>query len=726
MFRRLATFNKKKPSFCLPTNNCCFRTFFSKTSLNYNNNNSTMSVNPLLIPSPLPFQFPPFDKIKDEHFAPAFEEAMKQHREEIERVATCTDAPTFENTILGLEESGGVLHRINMLFSSLNSCNTNDALQKLDVEISPKLTAHNDAIFLDSRIFNRVRELYDKKDSLGLDAESSRLLWRYHLDFVRAGAQLNDADKDKLKALNAELATLETKMQQAILAEVADSAVWFDTEEELEGFTAHELESARKASAAVPEDKRKSNFLVKLRNTTQQPTFISLKRSDTRKKILAASMARGARGGEHDVRSTIATIARKRAERAQLLGFATHADYQLSDEMARTPQKAIDLLARLAKPAVANVAKEAEELKAFRAAKSVGIDQQEFLASDWDHYAEQLRSEKYAFDESMLKPYFELERVVKDGYFYAAKCLYGVEFSERKDLPVYHPTVRVFDVKEEDGTPLGLFVLDLYARDNKQGGAWMNNYIEQNKSQHPIVGNHLNLDIPAEGKPTLLTFDEVVTLFHEGGHALHGLLSKVKYSRFEGTTVPRDLVELPSQLNENFMLFPEVIANCYRHVDTNEPIPMELIAKVKAASKFNQGYATTEYLAAALLDQAWHALKPEDVPDAANVEAFEAAALVRVGLKSELVPPRYRSTYFSHIFAGGYSASYYSYIWSEILDADAEKWFKDNGGLTRENGMRFRRMVLEKGGSEDPEKIVEGFLSRTPSIDPLLERRGLN
>lgn len=720
-------YNKNPAPFFSSNNINCNWTSYRFCCSSSTTTTTTMSTNPLLEKSPLPFEFPQFDKIKNEHFAPAFEAAMKEHSDEILAIANNeSEEPTFENTVAALDECGQKLARIHMIFSNLNSCNTNDELQKLDVEISPKLQAHKDSMFLNAKLFKKVQALYEKRDTLGLDQESSRLLWRYHLDFVRAGASLtSEADKEKLKTLNSELATLETQMQQAILAEVADSAVWVDKEADLEGLTADELESARKAADAVEESKRKGAFLIKLRNTTQQPVFVSLKNAETRKKILAASLARGCRGGQHDSRKLITTIARKRAERAQLLGFANHAAFQLADEMIGSPQKAIELLARVAKPAMRNALKEAEELKTFSGRM------QDFASSDWDHYAEQLRAEKYSFDESMLKPYFELENVLNNAVFFSANKLYGLTFTERHDLPVYHPTVKVYDVKQaEDDTQVAIFILDLYARDNKQGGAWMNNYVEQKgkgtaKFQVPIVGNHMNLDVPAAGKPTLVALDDCITLAHEHGHFLHGALSNVRYSRFEGTNVPRDFVELPSQLNENFMLFPEVVKN-YKHHETGEVIPDELIAKVRAASKFNQGYATTEYLAAALLDQAWHALKPEEVPEPDKVEEFEAAALERVGLKSDLVPPRYRSTYFAHIFAGGYSACYASYIVSEVLDADCEQYFKTNGGMTRENGNRFRRLILEKGGSDDPDKMIKEFLGRDPSIEPLMERRGLN
>lgn len=683
------------------------------------------STNPLLENSPLPFGFPQFDKIKNEHFAPAFEIAMKEHSDEIAAITNNDAEPTFENTVVALDDSGDKLTRIASIFSNLNSCNTNDELQKLDLEISPKLTAHKDAMFLNEKLFKRIQAIYAKKDTLDLDPESARLLWRYHLDFVRAGASLtSESDKEKLKTLNTELATLETKMQQMILAEVNDSAVWFDDEKALEGFNEDELAGALRAAEAVEESKRKGKYLVKLRNTTQQPVFVSLKNPETRKKILAASVIRGTRGGPNDARETIISIVSKRAERAKLLGFADHASYQLADEMVGTPQNAIQLLARVTPAAARNVAKELEELKKFSG-------KQDFLASDWDHYTEQLRAEKYSFDENMLKPYFELENCLKNALFFAINKLYGLVFTERKDLPVYEESVKVYDVTDEaTGRQVAIFILDLYMRDQKQLGAWMCDYVSQKGKgtdhfQIPIVANHLNLDKPAPGKPTLFTLDELTTLFHEAGHGLHSILSNVRYSRFAGTNVPRDFVELPSQLNECFLLFPEVVKN-YRHYETGEVLPDELIAKVRAASKFNQGYATSEFLQAALIDQEWHVLKQDQVPAVDKFSEFQEAVLAKHGLKSEFVPPRYSSAYFAHVFAGGYSAAYQSYLASELLDADCEAWFKANGGLTRENGTRFRKMILEKGGSDDPARMIKEFLGREPNIEPLLERRGLN
>lgn len=679
--------------------------------------------NPLLTESTLPFHYPRFDLIKDAHFAPAFDQGMAEELREVDAIATNPAKPTFENTIVALERAGRLRDRVETTFSSLIGANTNPVLEALDLAMSPKLAAHRDAIRLNAALFARVRAVYDARDSLGLDAESARLLWRTYKDFVRAGAQLSDADKAKLKAINGELAALQTTFSQNVLKERNASSIVVDNRADLAGLSAEEIAATEVAAKA---DKQDGKFVIRLLNTTGQPPLASLENRALREKIMAASLARGSRGGEFDNRAMVARLARLRADRAALLGYPSHAAFQLDEQTAHDIATVNKLLADLAPPAVANARAEAAEMQAIIDAKGGGF---KLAASDWDFYSEKVRLARYAFDESQLKPYFELNHVLVDGVFFAAGKLYGITFKERHDLPVYEPTVRVFDVFDGDGSPLSIFIFDAYARPSKRGGAWMNAYISQSEllGFKTVVANHHNIPKPAAGEPTLLTFDEVTTLFHEFGHALHGLFSNVKYPRFTGTEVPRDFVEFPSQVNEMWAIWPEVVKNYAKHYQTGAPMPVALLDKLLATRKFNQGYATTEYLAASLLDQAWHQLKSTEVPDAGGVTAFEAAALQKVGVNFAPVPPRYRSTYFSHIFASdGYSAGYYSYIWSEVLDADSVEWFKQHGGLTRANGDHFRQTLLSRGGSEDAKKLFLSFTGREPYLEPLLERRGLN
>jgi peptidyl-dipeptidase Dcp len=678
--------------------------------------------NPLLTESPLPFHYPQFDKIKNEHFAPAFALGMSEELKEIDAIANNPDKPTFENTIVAQERAGELLSRARTIFSSLNGCNTNPELQKLQREMSPKFAAHQDAIMLNPALFARVDNLYQMRETLGLDAESQRVLWRYHKDFVRAGAKLSPAEKEKLKILNREIATLQTTFTQNILKEVTASAVVVDRREELAGFSEAEITAAAALAKANGQD---GKFAIRLQNTTGQPPLTNLTDRATREKVMAASLARGSRGGEFDNRANVSALARKRAERAQLLGYPTYAAFSLDEQTAGSVAVVNQLLAQLGPPAVANARREAAAMQAIIATEKGGFT---LGAGDWQLYAEKVRQEKYAFDETQLRPYFELNRVLLDGVFFAAGKFYGLTFKERHDLPVYEPTVRVFDVFEADGTQLAIFIADYYARSNKNGGAWMNAYVSQNglRGTHPVVANHLNIPPPPAGEPTLLTWDEVKTAFHEFGHALHGMFSQVRYPRFAGTSVPRDFVEFPSQVNEMWRVWPEVLQNYAKHYQTGAPIPQALLDKVEATKKFNQGFATTELVAANVIDQAWHQLAPADVPGADGVLAFEAAALQKAGLDFAPVPPRYRSTYFSHSFAGGYSAGYYSYFWSEVLDADSVDWIKSHGGLTRANGDRFRQRLLSRGGSEDALKLFRDFTDGDPDIAPLLKRRGLD
>ena len=680
------------------------------------------SANPFFAESSLPFALPPFDQIDDAHYRPAFERGMADQLVEIEAVANTADTPTFENTVVQMERSGRLLTRVANVFFGLTSADTNDVLDAIEAEIAPTLSTHNDQILLNDTLFARVKTLYDERDGLDLDAEARRLVEEYYTDFVRAGAQVSAAEKERLKAINAELATLGTAFSQNVLGEVNAAAVSVDTQEELAGLSKNEIAAA--AEAAVARD-LEGKYVIALLNTSGQPALSSLENRALRERIMAASQARGRQGGEFDNRDIVTRMARLRAERAQMLGYPNHAAYILEQQTAQTVDAVNERLASLTPPAVANAQAEAVDLQ-----EMIGTEDGDFALAGWDwaYYTEKVRAARYAFDASQLRPYFEMNTVLTNGVFYAATQLYGLTFKERSELPVYHPDVRVFEVFDAAGAPLGLFLGDFYARPSKRGGAWMNAYVSQSHllGTQAVVANHLNIPKPPAGEPTLLTFDEVTTMFHEFGHALHGLFSDVRYPYFAGTSVPRDFVEYPSQVNEMWATWPEVLTHYAVHHETGEPMPTELLDKVLATATFNQGFATTEYLAASLLDMAWHQLSPEDVPDADGLVAFEAAALKEAGVALDAVPPRYRSTYFSHIFAGGYSAGYYSYIWSEVLDADSVEWFKEHGGLTRENGDHFRASLLSRGGSVEAMTLFRNFRGADPDITPLLTRRGLN
>ena len=677
--------------------------------------------NPFFTESTLPYRLPPFDRIEDAHYAPAFERGMAEQIAEIEAIASQAEPPTFENTIVPLERSGRLLERVASTFFSLASAHTNDAINEIRNEMAPRLAAHTDRILLHADLFARVRALYDQRESLALDDESRRLVEEYHVDFVRAGARLSDAEKERMQEINAELAALSSRFTQNVLDEVNASAVVVETREELAGLSENRIAAAAAAAAARGLENR---YVIPLLNTSGQPALASLESRGLRERIMRTSLARGSRGGEYDNREVITTMARLRAERAAMLGYPNHAAYVLERQTARTVEAVNERLASLAPPAVANARREAADLQAMANADGGGLELQ---AWDWSYYTEKVRADRYAFDASQLRPYFELDNVIENGVFFAASRLYGLTFEPRPELPVYHPDVRVWEVFDADGSPLGLFLGDFYARPSKRGGAWMNAYVSQSHllGTSPVVANHLNVPKPPAGEPTLLTFEEVETLFHEFGHALHGFFSDVRHPYFAGTSVPRDFVEYPSQVNEMWAVWPEVLENYAVHHETGEPMPADLLDKVLATQQFNQGFATTEYLAASLLDQAWHQLPADEVPAAADVEAFEAAALEAAGVALEAVPPRYRSTYFSHVWSSGYSAGYYSYIWSEVLDADSVEWFKENGGLTRDNGDHFRRTLLSKGGSVDALTLFRNFRGADPDVRPLLERRGL-
>jgi len=675
--------------------------------------------NPFANESTLPFKYPPFDKITNEHYAPAFAEGMRQEAAQIEAIANNKRAPTFENTIVAMERSGRLLDRVSSVFGNLSGANTNEALQAIARDLAPKLSAHGDAIRLNAKLYQRIKSLYDKRATLGLDAESAYLLERYHTDFVRAGARLSGADKEKLKAYNSRIATLQTTFSQNVLKEANAAALVVDTRAELDGMSGAAIDAAAAAAKARGLD---GKFVIPVSNTTGQAPLAVLTNRAVRQRLLAASMGRGSRGGEFDNRDVIVKLATARAERAALLGYPSHAAYALEDQTAKDPAAVNKLLSDFAKPAVANARREAADIQKVIDAEKGGF---ELGAADWDYYSDKVRAARFNFDQNQLRPYFELDNVLTKGVFFAAGKLYGLSFKERRDLPVYNPDVRVFDVMDANGKQLAIFIGDFYARGNKRGGAWMNAYVSQSGllGTKPVVANHLNIPKPAAGEPTLLTYDEVRTMFHEFGHALHGMFSDVKYPRFAGTRVPRDFVEFPSQVNEMWSVWPEVLANYARHYKTGAPMPQELLDKVIASKQFNEGYRTTEYLAASMLDQRWHQLGAGKVP--ADVLGFEAAALKEAGVDFAPVPSRYRSTYFSHVFSGGYSAGYYGYLWSEKLDADTVEWFMENGGLVRKNGDRFRKMLLSRGGTLDAMDMFRAFRGRDAKVEPLLERRGL-
>ena len=679
----------------------------------------SMGDNPFLTESTLPYQMPPFDLVDDGHYQPAFEQGMADQLAEIEAIATQSDPPTFENTIVAMERSGRLLDRVATVFFGLSSAHTNDAMDEIRSDVAPKLSAHTDTILLDPDLFARVRTLYEERDTLDLDAESRRLIQEYYTDFVRAGALLDDAQKERMQAINAELASLSTTFSQNVLDEVNAAAVVVDTREELAGLPDDQVAAAE--TAAVARD-LEGKFVIPLLNTSGQPALASLEDRALRERITTASLARNLSGGDYDNREVITTMARLRAERAAMLGYPNHATYILERQTAQTVDAVNERLASLSPPAVANAQREAADLQAMLG------DTGELAAWDWSFYTEKVRADRYAFDAEQLRPYFELNNVIERGVFFAANQLYGLTFEARPNLPTYHPDVRIWEVFDADGSPRGLFLGDFYARPSKRGGAWMNAYVSQTHllGTSPVVANHLNIPKPPEGEPTLLTFDEVETAFHEFGHALHGFFSDVRYPYFSGTSVPRDFVEYPSQVNEMWAIWPEVLQNYAVHYETGEPMPADLLEKVLATQTFNQGFATTEYLAASLLDQAWHQITADEVPDADGTEVFEAAALEAAGVALDAVPPRYRSTYFSHIWSSGYSAGYYSYIWSEVLDADSVEWFKENGGLTRENGDHFRATLLSKGGSVEALDLYRAFRGAEPDVRPLLIRRGLN
>ena len=674
------------------------------------------NANPFAQRSTLEYELPPFADIKVEHYLPAFYEGCTQQLAEVQAILDTPGAATFENTIVALEKSGQKLMRMLLVFYNKSSSDTSDALDAIEEEMAPKLAAHQDAIQLNPMLFKRIKDLYDARESIGLNTEDAWLLERYYKDLIHAGAHLTEAQRDRLKELNEELSKLETQFGKNVLADTNDLAVLVDSLEELDGLSENEIAAA---SAAAKDRGHDGKWLIGMVNFTGNPVLDSLTNRELRKKIMEASMKKANRPNENDNKPVLLQMVKLRAERAKLFGKETHAEHVIAVQTAEHPDNVHAMLRKIAPAAVRNAKAEAEDLK-----RSAGTDIESW---DWGFYTEQVRLEKYNIDTTKMRPYFELERVLHDGVFFAATKLFGITFKERPDLVTYHPEARAFEVNNEDGTKVGLFIGDFYTRDSKRGGAWMNNLVDQNFlfDQLPVVVNNLNIPKPPAGKPTLLTYDEIVTLFHEFGHAIHGLLSQVKYPRVSGTSVQRDFVEFPSQVNEMWILWPEVVENYARHHETGEKLPQEWIDNLNAARTFNEGHATTSYLAAAILDLAWHSLNIEQAAKVTDVEGFEAQAIKDYGLDFAPVPTRYRSTYFSHIFAGGYSSGYYGYIWSEVLDADTVDWFKENGGLKRENGEHFKNTLLGRGGSIDSMQMFRNFRGRDSTIEPLLKRRGL-
>ncbi|MFD7580718.1 M3 family metallopeptidase [Kitasatospora sp. NPDC059817] len=673
-----------------------------------------MTENPFFKPSPLVYELPPFAEIRPEHFLPAYERGMAEQLAEIAAITADPRPPTPDNTLVALERSGELLRRVDAVFRNQSSSDTSEPVDEVETAVSPLLAAHHDAIHLDRALFARIEELYGRRADLGLDPESLRLLETRHTRFVRSGARLGEAEQARLRELNAELAGLGTTFQQNVNAASKAAALVVDAAEELDGLSADEVAAAAENARVLGQEGR---FVLSLKSTSGQPELARLTDRSVRERLLAASLDRGlAVNGPLAIR-----MAGLRAERAALLGHPSHAAYVVEDETAGTVEAVSGLLARLVGPAVANAGREAAELAKLAAADGI----EEIAAHDWAYYSEKVRQSSYQVDAAVLRPYFELERVLRDGVFFAAGLAYGLTFTERPDLTAHHPDARVFEVFEEDGGSLGLFIGDFHARASKRGGAWMDELVSQAglTGRRPVVINNLNIARPAPGEPVLLAWDEVRTLFHEFGHALHGLFSDVRYPLFAGTSVPRDFVEFPSQVNEMWMVRPEVLANYARHHVTGEPLPAELVERMVAAEGFGEGFRTVEYLAATLLDWAWHTV-PQG-REIADAEEFEARALAEAGIAVPAIPPRYRTAYFQHVFASGYSAGYYAYIWSEVLDADTVQWFEGNGRAVRESGELFRRELLARGYGRDPLESFRAVVGRAPETGPLLARRGL-
>ena len=676
--------------------------------------------NPFFAESPLPFHAPDFSAVKVEHFMPAFEEGMRQQLAEMDEIANQSAAPTLENTLIAMERSGDILDRVAPVFFHLSSAHTNDQLQKLEEEIAPKLAAHSDNIYLNEKLFQRVEKLWKGREKANWSEEQKRLVEKYYENFVRAGARLTTDQQTRIRAINEELSTLTTQFQNNLLAVTKERSLLIDDVSKLDGLSSSDLSSAKQGATARGQE---GKYLLSMQNTTRQPVLTSLKNRETRKAVWLASANRAiGEAGGIDNRPIVLKLAKLRAERAKLLGYANHAAYTLENQMAETPEAAFKMLKDLVPGVMAKARIESEKI--LEAMRTDGIDGP-VEPWDWEYYAERVRARDYSVDESAVKPYFEMESVLQNGVFYAYGKLYGISFRERRDLPVWHPTVRVFDVIDADGKTIGLFYADYYHRENKRGGAWMDAFVSQSRlrDHQPVVVNCMNIPQPAPGTPTLLSLDEVTTMFHELGHGVHGLFSSVEYPLLSGTNVPRDYVEFPSTVHEDWAIDPEILAHYARHYQTGETIPKDLLDKAIAASKFNKGYETLEYMAAALVDLGWHSLTEEQVPS--DVESFEKELLKRFGVDFAPVPPRYRSSYFAHVWSGGYSAGYYAYLWSEVLAADAFAAWKERGGLKQSNGQDFRKAILSRGDSRDVMQQYIDFRGQKPTVDALLIRRGL-
>ncbi len=692
-------------------------TFTSCQSSNQKNN--ALESNYLLKESNLPYGVPDFSKINSSDFLPAMEYGIDENLKEIKNIAEDTSIPTFENVFIAIEKSGRTLARVSGVFHMLSGAYTNDTIQKTEEELAPKLSALADALYLNDTIFKKVQTIYNQLETLDLDAESKKLVEEYYQRFILSGANLSQEDKKQLKATNAEIAQLSTKFSNQLISAAKNAAFVVDSKEELKGLSESEIKSAENNASKNNLD---GKYLLPLQNTTQQPYLTYLENRNTREKLFKLSWSRAEKGDENDTRSIIIKIAQLRAKKAGLLGCNNYAEWSLKDQMAKTPKAALDFLNQLVPASIKNGKKEAKELQ-----KLINREKDGFKLApwDWNYYAEKLRKEKYDLNEDEIKPYFELFTVLEKGVFYAAEKLYGITFKPRTDIPVYSDDVKVYELFNEDGSTIGLFYCDYYKRDNKSGGAWMSNLVEQSTllGTKPVIYNVCNYTKPAEGEPTLISYDDVTTLFHEFGHALHGFFANQKYVTLSGTNVSRDFVELPSQFNEHWALYPDVFKNYAIHYKTGEPMPESLIQKIKNASTFNQGYMLTELLAAAELDLQWHTISADTKIDDASI--FEEQALKNTNLNIVEIPPRYRSTYFLHIWGNGYAAGYYAYLWAEMLDNDAFEWFNENGGLTRDNGERFRKMILSRGNTEDFDQMYQNFTGRKPDITPMLKHRGI-
>lgn len=682
-------------------------------------NGSALQANPFFQVSALPFQAPRFDLIKESDFEPAITEGIRQKLAEIEHIANNPEPPTFENTYVALEKAGALLDRVMTVFSALTGANTSDTLQRINEEQSPKLAALGDAITLNSTLFDRLQAVYDQRETLDLTPEDKRLIEITHQHFVLAGARLSETDKAQLKSLNQEAATLNTQFVNRLLAAAKNGALAVSNKDQLEGLSEPELKATEQAAQDRHLDQQ---WLLTLQNTTQQPWLASLANRDTRKALFDASWNRAERGDANDTRSLIARLAKVRAEQARLLGFPDYATWKLQDQMAKKPEAALGFMRDIAPAATARAKREAADIQAVIDKQGGGFKLQ---AWDWPYYAEQVRKARYDLDESQIRPYFELNNVLQNGVFYAAQALYGITFKERTDIPVYQPDVKVYEVFDKDGSSMALFYTDFFARDNKSGGAWMGNFVDQSRllGTKPVVYNVCNFTKPAPGQPALLSWDDVITLFHEFGHALHGMFADQMYGSISGANTPSDFVEFPSQINEHWAEDPKVFTNYAKHYATGKPMPAELVEKIKNASRFNKGYDMTELLAAALLDMHWHMIAAEAPQQ--DVDAFEKAALEKDRINLSYVPPRYRSSYFMHIWGNGYAAGYYAYLWTQMLADDGFEWFREHGGLTPENGQRFRDMVLSRGNSTDLEQVYRDWRGHEPDIEPMLINRGL-